>query len=86
MHCWIPKVSYINPENEILPISLTSNHFTLKENWVSSILLLTYDFLLKFILSCEDIWDLGRPPCAAVDGTQRRRGNDNFIFLSLIGY
>lgn len=72
MHCWIPKVSYINPENEILPISLTSNHFTLKENWVSSILLLTYDFLLKFILSCEDIRDLGRPLCTAVDGTQRR--------------
>lgn len=72
MQCWVPKVSYINPENEIVPISLTSNHFPLEKNWISSILLLTYDFLLKFILSCEDIRDPGRPPCAAVDGTQRR--------------
>lgn len=72
MHGWVPKVSYINRENEIMPISPTSNNFTLKKNPVSCLLLPSYDFLLKSILSRGDLRDPATPSCAAAaDGTQR---------------
>lgn len=72
-HCWIPKLSYRDPENKIMPISPVSNYSYPRKIGSAGFCLLT-TFLLKFILSWEDVQDLGRHTCATVGSTQRRWG------------